>query len=77
MHVLQRKHKSRQKVLIAYGAEVRRLRKEHGLTQTTLAKKVSSSKTAISDLERALVNPSAQLREEVGRLRDEQKRLER
>ena len=41
------------------------MRKERGLTQTTLAKKVSSSKTAISDLERGQGNPSAQLRDEL------------
>jgi transcriptional regulator with XRE-family HTH domain len=57
--------KTDKRVLITYGAEVRRLRKERGLTQTTLAKKVSSSKTATSDLERGQGNPSAQLRDEL------------
>ncbi|GAA1463175.1 helix-turn-helix transcriptional regulator [Nocardiopsis exhalans] len=53
------------KVLITYGAEVRRLRKDSGLTQTTLAKRVKSSKTGISDVERGKVAPSPQLRSDL------------
>lgn len=57
--------KTDKRVLISYGAEVRRLRKESGFTQTSLAKKVRSSKTGISDLERGLVTPSVQLRDDL------------
>lgn len=53
------------RVLSAYGKEVRRLRQEQGMTQTTLAKRVRSSKTGVSDLERGLMSPSPQLRSEL------------
>lgn len=35
------------------------------MTQTTLARKVRSSKTGISDLERGMLSPSSQVREEI------------
>ncbi|KOX14078.1 helix-turn-helix transcriptional regulator [Nocardiopsis sp. NRRL B-16309] len=48
--------------LLRYGREVQRLRNEVSLTQTALARRVNSSKSQISDIERGKANPSAQLR---------------
>lgn len=48
--------------LTRYGREVQRLRNEADLTQTSLAVRVQSSKSQISDVERGKANPSAQLR---------------
>ena len=48
--------------LIRYGRELRALRDEAGLTQTALARRVTVSKSTISDVERGKTPPTSQLR---------------
>ncbi len=50
------------KALARYGRELRALRDEAGLTQTALARRVSVSKSTISDIERGRTAPTPQLR---------------
>lgn len=50
------------KALAQYGRELRTLRDEAGLTQTALARRVSISKSTISDIERGKTAPTSQLR---------------
>lgn len=50
------------RAIIRYGHEVRKLREEKGITQSTLARRVNTSKSTISDVERGKGNPSSRLR---------------
>ena len=50
------------RALIRYGREVRTLRENAGLTQTSLARRVAVSKSTMSDVERGKANPSPKLR---------------
>jgi transcriptional regulator with XRE-family HTH domain len=56
------------RVLIAYGSELRRLREEAGFTQTSLGRRVNTSKTTVSDVERGRIPPSPQLRTDLDEL---------